>query len=262
MYPKHFLDYFREFDREDKVFVAMPIGDNDADHRWNEIFRPAICEVDLKPNRVDERPVSGSIPSDILKGINQARLVLADISRDGVRHPNPNVLYELGIAHAARLEEEVVVVRAEEEETDDQDDEGVPFDLRHIRHHKFDPNDVDAAVEEIADVLEGVLGEIDKTRDLIVDRTIRRLDHVMRDVILDHYEDGFVDHHTTDDGDPQERATSYGWAVLPRLLDMGVVRAKRHPKIGTTRYRFTELGKIVGDELPARAGIVPEDPDG
>lgn len=109
MYPKHFLDYFREFETTDEVFVAMPFGGEAAECRWEDIFVPAIDAVDLEPYRVDIRDVGDSILTDILEGIGRARLVLVDVSGQGVtdlgdgrvRDPNPNAVYELGIAHAA-----------------------------------------------------------------------------------------------------------------------------------------------------------------
>lgn len=258
MYPKHFLDYFREFETTDEVFVAMPFGEEAAERRWEEIFVPAIEAVDLEPYRIDTREVSDSILTDILDGIGRARLVLGDVSGQGVtdldddrvRRPNPNAVYELGIAHAARLETEVVVVR---EEPEDDEEERVPFDLLHIRHHTFDPSDPEGAVETVASLLEDARNEINRTRDLIVAQTLNRLDEEAMDFVVDHYQRGWFDPWIDGEGEGDPRKEQQ--EVIRRLLDLGIVRAGRPHRVGVTRYYFTELGKTVATALPEPGGF-------
>jgi hypothetical protein len=59
---------------------------------------------------------------DIVNLISRARIVICDCSGR-----NPNVFYEIGIAHS--LGKEVILVA--------QSEADVPFDLRHIRYVKY-----------------------------------------------------------------------------------------------------------------------------
>lgn len=97
----------------DLIFVLTPFNPT-----HNEQFE-AIAEVcrslGLRPIRGDEEFVSGDIFPHILRLIARARIVIANI--DG---RNPNVFYELGIAHA--ISKPTILVAPTPED--------VPFDLK------------------------------------------------------------------------------------------------------------------------------------
>jgi hypothetical protein len=101
----------------DTCFVMMPFGEW-FDRYYQEIYVPAIKEAGFEPVRADELFTTGSVVEQIWEQIEKAKLLLADLSGK-----NPNVFYELGLAHAAR---KPVVFTAGQ--LDD-----VPFDLRHLR---------------------------------------------------------------------------------------------------------------------------------
>lgn len=101
----------------DTCFVMMPFGEW-FDRYYAEIYVPAIKEAGFEPVRADELFTTGSVVEQIWEQIEKAKLLLADLSGK-----NPNVFYELGLAHAAK---KPVVFTAGE--LDD-----VPFDLRHLR---------------------------------------------------------------------------------------------------------------------------------
>ena len=101
----------------DTCFVMMPFG------QWNdiyykEVYVPAIKEAGFEPIRGDEIFSSGSVVEQIWEQIDKSKVLLADVTGK-----NPNVFYELGLAHAAR--KPVVFTSGA---LDD-----VPFDLRHLR---------------------------------------------------------------------------------------------------------------------------------
>lgn len=101
----------------DTCFVMMPFGEwNDI--YYKEIYVPAIKEAGFEPVRGDEIFSSGSVVEQIWEQIDKAKVLLADLTGK-----NPNVFYELGLAHAAR---KPVVFSSGA--LDD-----VPFDLRHLR---------------------------------------------------------------------------------------------------------------------------------
>jgi nucleoside 2-deoxyribosyltransferase len=86
---------------------------------YEQIFSPTIRDVGLHPVKVDEIYTATQISSDIFALVQQADIILADVTGK-----NPNVNYELGIAHA--LGKKTVIIT--------QKPEDVPFDYRHIRY--------------------------------------------------------------------------------------------------------------------------------
>lgn len=106
----------------DTCFVMMPFG-NWEDKYYQSIYGPAIREAGLEPIRADELFHTGSVVEQIWEQIDKAKVLLADLSGR-----NPNVFYELGLAHASR--KPVVFT------TSNIDD--VPFDLRHLRVITYD----------------------------------------------------------------------------------------------------------------------------
>jgi hypothetical protein len=95
------------------VFVLTPFHE-DYLEEYEAISR-AIASVGLLASRGDETKIHGDIFPHILGAIARARLVIANISGR-----NPNVFYELGIAHA--LDKNVILVSQHEKD--------LPFDLR------------------------------------------------------------------------------------------------------------------------------------
>jgi hypothetical protein len=101
----------------DTCFVMMPFGQW-FDRYYQEIYVPAIREAGLEPVRADELFTTGSVVEQIWEQIEKSKVLLADLT-----DKNPNVFYELGLAHAA-----VKPVVFTAGKLDD-----VPFDLRHLR---------------------------------------------------------------------------------------------------------------------------------
>jgi hypothetical protein len=101
----------------DTCFVMMPFGPW-YDAYYKEIYVPAIKEAGFEPVRADELFSSGSVVEQIWEQIDKAKVLLADLTGK-----NPNVFYELGLAHADR--KPVIFTSGV---LDD-----VPFDLRHLR---------------------------------------------------------------------------------------------------------------------------------
>lgn len=98
---------------DDLVFVITPFNEK-YDSDYEQISK--VCnEVGLRCVRGDEEFIKGDILSHILKHIVKARLVIANINGR-----NPNVFYELGIAHA--LDKPTLITS--------KTVENIPFDLR------------------------------------------------------------------------------------------------------------------------------------
>jgi hypothetical protein len=76
-------------------FVMMPFGQQ-RDRIYRELIVPACLRQQIKCKRADSMRVPKNILNDIIDGILTADMLIADLSDN-----NPNVFYELGIAHAA-----------------------------------------------------------------------------------------------------------------------------------------------------------------
>ncbi len=105
-------------------FVIMPFG-GWFDTYYEEIYIPAIEAACMKPTRADDLYRPGNIVNDIWNYTKSADIILADLTSK-----NPNVFYELGLAHA--ITKPAVLITAS------MDD--VPFDLRSLRVLVYDIN--------------------------------------------------------------------------------------------------------------------------
>lgn len=94
---------------------------------YESVFKPAIEQAGLTAVRADAEIFgTGKIMDQIWRGIRAAKVLVAELTTK-----NPNVFYELGLAHA--LEKPVVLVSSNQED--------VPFDLRHISVILYDQGD-------------------------------------------------------------------------------------------------------------------------
>lgn len=104
------------------VFVVMPFSDA-MRPIYDDHILPAISQSGLTVSRADSYLTTHPIMSDVWSGIFGAGVVVADCTGR-----NPNVFYELGVAHTlGRL---VVLVA--------QNHDDVPTDLRHMRYIKYE----------------------------------------------------------------------------------------------------------------------------
>lgn len=104
-----------EIDRN-LVFVLTPFHPNEKS-TFSAIVE-SFEEYDTRVIRGDEQSVKGDILTHIIKMMLSARIIIADVSTR-----NPNVMYELGIAHA--LGKDVVMIS--------NSFESMPFDINSRR---------------------------------------------------------------------------------------------------------------------------------
>lgn len=98
-------------------FVIMPFSDK-LDPIYESIIKPVLKELKYNSLRADEIFTSKPIIDDIWQNIKKSKFLIADLT-----DRNPNVFYELGLAHA--LSKDVILLT--------QDLKDIPFDLRHYR---------------------------------------------------------------------------------------------------------------------------------
>ena len=126
-------------------FVMQPF-DGHLGGYYETLFKPAIEQAGLRAVRADDDIfATGKIMDQVWRGIRKATVLVAELTSK-----NPNVFYELGLAHA--LEKPVVLVSS------NQDD--VPFDLRHIRAIFYDQRDPywgEKLIDKVADNIRSAL---------------------------------------------------------------------------------------------------------
>ncbi|MDO9328846.1 MAG: hypothetical protein Q7U27_08960 [Pseudomonas sp.] len=98
--------------KQDLIFVLTPFHDDLLDEFL--VAKKVGQSVGFNVLRGDERATSGDIFPQILRHIIEARIIIANISGR-----NPNVFYELGIAHA--LDKPVILLANSKSE--------IPFDI-------------------------------------------------------------------------------------------------------------------------------------
>lgn len=110
---------------ENSCFVVMPFSSL-YQIEYDNIIKPTLEELNIKCVRGDEIYSKQRIMDDIWQSIKSCRFVIAELTGK-----NPNVLYEVGLAHA--IGKPVIIL------TRNADD--VPFDLKDLRYLYYDIND-------------------------------------------------------------------------------------------------------------------------
>jgi hypothetical protein len=101
-----------------KCFILMPFKP-DLDELYSKTLVPAVQTITgLSCVRADEIYGPTAIMGDIWRSIRESHFIIADLTGR-----NPNVLYELGLAHA--VQKPAILLS--------QTIDDVPFDLRHLR---------------------------------------------------------------------------------------------------------------------------------
>jgi len=136
----------------DTCFVMMPFA-NPIGGYYATIYEPAIKKAGLTPVRADtDIFATGKIIDQIWTGLKRAKVLVAELTGR-----NPNVLYELGLAHA--LHKPVVLISSNEAD--------VPFDVRHVRVIYYELTDPFWGEKLIAKVAENIVSAIKNPNEAI-----------------------------------------------------------------------------------------------
>ncbi|MCQ8185218.1 nucleoside 2-deoxyribosyltransferase [Parvularcula sp. BGMRC 0090] len=136
----------------DTCFVMMPFGGHLGTY-YEAVYKPAVKQAGLTPIRADADIFgTGKIIDQIYRGIVESKVLIAELTSR-----NPNVFYELGLAHALR--KPVVLVSS--------NDEDVPFDLKHIRCIHYDMKDPFWGEKLIDKVTENVLSALQNPEEAL-----------------------------------------------------------------------------------------------
>lgn len=126
IYPKQFLSVNMLVEKN-RCFVIMPF-----DEKLNYVY--GVIKKDLSSkgficNRVDEIGGSTPIINKILTEMLRSRYIIADLT-----DCNPNVFYELGIAHSFKDAQNIIILK--------QKGSKVPFDITHLTYIEYEPDNL------------------------------------------------------------------------------------------------------------------------
>ena len=113
---------------------------------YSGFIKTTLEEAGYEVSRADELISHQNILKDIVRGIGVADLIVADLTS-----ANPNVYYELGLAHA--LGKKVILLTQEVSE--------IPFDLQAYRVVEYSTHfaEIDAARKSLREIAEGALSD-------------------------------------------------------------------------------------------------------
>lgn len=99
----------------------MPFTQSWSNDVWEQVIKPSVDEIGMQAVRADDL-YGANIMEDVWQSILQAAIIICDTTGR-----NPNVFYELGIAHT--LGKKVLLLT--------QNIEDIPFDLQAYRHIQY-----------------------------------------------------------------------------------------------------------------------------
>ncbi len=129
------------------VFVAMPFEDS-LKAVFEDHIKPVINRIPLTIRRADDLFATHGIMEDVWKAVLGSKIVIADCTGK-----NPNVFYEIGIAHTVGRPVILITQRADD----------VPFDLRHLRYilYSFTPRGMDQFEQVLRKTVDAIREGID-----------------------------------------------------------------------------------------------------
>lgn len=195
-------------------FVAMPF-DGSCESPYYKAIRPACDELSrndeltIKCDRVDANLTEKNIIEQIVNGIYDADIVIANITGS-----NPNVFYELGISHALPYPNKTIIIAKKGNK--------IPFDIHSFRIIQYNETD---------EGLELLKGQLKERISKIIEQSDGSSNPVQENI---KYYEGFV--LKQDDAAERHKIT------LPRAIEISKYSLVL---IGTTLFSIrSQLAKL------------------
>ena len=216
------------------AFVIMPF-DEEFKPIYKRFIKPVLEETGYKVKRADDIESQRNILRDILEGIHSSDLIVADLTTS-----NPNVFYELGLAHA--LGKSAILVT--------QSIEDVPFDLHSYRLLKYSTHfdEIDNAREQLAQKvkasLKGTIPFGTPVTDFLQGMTLeKQSSYLSQSDTVDDDERGFLDHLID---------INEGYTRIAEIVEgVGVDLEEMTLSTNTTTDEFTRIGTNPSASSPA-----------
>lgn len=132
IYPKQYRNEKISI-QKNKCFVLMQFSE-DLDEVYGTI-KDELDSIGFICNRADDVEGSPIIFNKILTEMFSSRFIIVELS-----HKNPNVFYELGIAHSFKDPSDIILIKQKNEENQNKEtveDTSYPFDLRHLQYIEY-----------------------------------------------------------------------------------------------------------------------------
>lgn len=254
MYPYDTFHQYSSLEMEDvlgeqkEVFLAIWYGGSDKltkREQTNKIieFEKQIKSIHFKPIVAKRRKI-GNLNSNILRGIMRASFIICDITPiNGKNKPyifNENVMYELGLASAWKMEEQVIILCKKGIKINKKD---LPFDI-----NRYQIDDIDDNYKGISMIIRQREKALKYGEGFIIRNIMSKLDKESFQLL--RRQNGLM--FTS-----QDKYADSG--TIRHLLNLGIIRTVSFPsdkgKISYA-YNLTRVGRIVLSEL--RIKIFPD----
>lgn len=126
IYPKQYRNEKITI-QKNKCFVLMQFSD-DLDIVYGTI-KNELDNIGFICNRADDVSGSPIIFNKILSEMFSSRFIIAELT-----HNNPNVFYELGIAHSFKESTNIIIIK---QKSNQNKDITYPFDLKHLQYIEY-----------------------------------------------------------------------------------------------------------------------------
>ena len=117
-----------------RVFCVMPFSETWSDDVWRSCIETAVNAAGLQPKRGDTTLRTGKLIQNVWNEILESGCVIADLSA-----ANPNVYYELGMAHALGRDVFVMVQKGID----------LPADLKGAHYFEYTLGELPAAARDL-----------------------------------------------------------------------------------------------------------------
>lgn len=128
IYPKQYRNEKISI-QKNKCFVLMQFS-KDLDEIYG-VIKEELDSIGFICNRADDIEGSPIIFNKILKEMFSSRFIIAELS-----YKNPNVFYELGIAHSFKDPSNIILIKQKSGEASNEN-ASYPFDLRHLQYIEY-----------------------------------------------------------------------------------------------------------------------------
>lgn len=123
--------------QKNKCFVLMQFSE-DLDIVYGTI-KKELDNIGFICNRADDISGSPIIFNKILTEMFSSRFIIAELT-----HNNPNVFYELGIAHSFKESTNIILIKQKSEQNI-----AYPFDLKHLQYIEYTPDNLKLLTAQI-----------------------------------------------------------------------------------------------------------------
>ena len=141
IYPKQYRNEKIPI-QKNKCFVLMQFS-QDMDLVYG-LIKQELDKNGFICNRADDTNGSPIIFNKILTEMFSSRFIIAELS-----HNNPNVFYELGIAHCFKESQNIIIIKQHSSESN-----SYPFDLRHLQYIEYTTSNLKLLTARILNYIE------------------------------------------------------------------------------------------------------------